>query len=202
MYGRRSTYLDEIHGFVATASPLIRGRELLDAGEWQAWETCMVQTVRSTAARADAFVNWPAWLDDAREGTSPMLVQHCHGAPGFVTCLAALPSRALDDLLLAAGELTWAAGPLAKGANLCHGTAGNGYAFLKLHRRTGDNKWLDRARAFAMHAIAQSAAEERRHGDLRHSLWTGDPGLALYLRSCIEADARFPTLDVFFPASA
>jgi hypothetical protein len=32
----------------------------------------------------------------------------------------------------AGGELTWRAGPLAKGANLCHGTAGNGYAFLAL----------------------------------------------------------------------
>ena len=40
-------------------------------------------------------------------------------------------------LLRAGGELTWVAGPLAKGANLCHGTAGNGYAFLSLLERTG-----------------------------------------------------------------
>jgi Lanthionine synthetase C-like protein len=50
---------------------------------------------------------------------------------------------------------TWAAGPLAKGSNICHGTGGNGYAFLNLYRRTQDDMWLERARAFAMTAIGQ-----------------------------------------------
>ena len=53
-------------------------------------------------------------------------MQFCHGAPGFVICLADMPGSDLDDLLLAAGDAIWAAGPLAKGSNLCHGTAGNG----------------------------------------------------------------------------
>jgi hypothetical protein len=39
---------------------------------------------------------------------------------------------------MADGELTWNAGALAKGSNLCDGAAGNGYAFLKLYRRTRD----------------------------------------------------------------
>ena len=95
-------------------------------------------------------------------------------------------------------EAVWAAGPLTKGANLCHGTAGNGHAFLALHRRTRDPMWLERARAFAMHAIAQAEADARRFGQLRHSLWTGDVGLALYLWDCIHGQAEFPTLDVFF----
>ncbi len=34
--------------------------------------------------------------------------------------------------------------------------AGNGFAFLELFRRTGDELWLDRARRFAIHAIEQS----------------------------------------------
>ena len=37
-------------------------------------------------------------------------------------------------------------------------TGGNGYAFLKLHRRFGEPLWLDRARAFAMHGIGQVQA--------------------------------------------
>lgn len=41
--------------------------------------------------------------------------------------IAALPSKELDDLLVAGGEATWAAGPLRKGSNLCHGAGGNGY---------------------------------------------------------------------------
>src|SRR5262245_24641100 len=56
----------------------------------------------------------------------------------------------LENLLREGGKFTWAAGPLAKGSNLCHGTGGNGYAFLKLYRRTGDAMWLERARSFSM----------------------------------------------------
>jgi hypothetical protein len=100
-------------------------------------------------------------------------------------------------LLIAGGELTWRAGPLAKGPGLCHGTAGNGYALLKLFERTGNELWLDRARAFAMHAAAQVERARSAYGRGRYTLWTGDLGTALYLRSCIEADAAMPTIDNF-----
>jgi hypothetical protein len=93
-------------------------------------------------------------------------------------------------------------GPLAKGSGLCHGTAGNAYAFLVLHARTGDTRWRDRARSFAMHAIAQFEQETVRAGRLRHSLWTGDIGLAIFLFDCLRQRAKFPTLDVFFGAHA
>ena len=196
--GRRSTYLDAVHGFVATALPLIRGRHLLADDTWRAWERCIVETVRNTADRLADQANWRAQLDDGPVETGKKLLQFCHGAPGFVVCLAGLPTTALDDLLLAAGEAVWAAGPLAKGSNLCHGTGGNGYALLKLHRRTGDARWLERARAFAMHGIAQTEAAAVRYGQGRYSLWTGDPGFAIYLWDCLRANPQFPTLDVFF----
>ena len=102
-----------------------------------------------------------------------------------------------EELLLAGGELTWNAGPLAKGSNLCHGTGGNGYAFLKLYRRTSDMGWLERARAFAMTAIAQFREARATHGRGRYSLWTGDLGLAVYLGDCISGEPAFPTVDVF-----
>lgn len=199
MYGTRSTYLDAVHGFVATASVLIRGRHLLEPDAWPAWQACIENTVRKTAMREGALANWPAWLATTTPGRRPpLLVQFCHGAPGFVVCLADMPGGALDDLLVAAGEATWQAGPLVKGPNLCHGTAGNGYAFLGLHRRTGDPRWLARARAFAMHAIAQMESEEKRVGELRYSLWTGDLGVALYLVDCMRGEGQFPILDTFF----
>jgi hypothetical protein len=103
----------------------------------------------------------------------------------------------LGDLLLEAGELVWRAGPLAKGAGLCHGTAGNGSAFLKLHHRTGDACWLDRARAFAMHAIEQCDRAAVTYGQRRYSLWTGDPGVALFVQGCRLADDSYPKLDGF-----
>jgi Lanthionine synthetase C-like protein len=201
LYGRQSTYLDAVHGFVATASPLIRGRHLLDAQAWTDWQQCIVNTVQRTATwegENPAMANWRALLDTPAGQTPRLLMQFCHGAPGFVICLADMPGAALDPLLTAAGEATWAAGPLAKGANLCHGTGGNGYAFLKLFQRSGDARWLDRARAFAMHGIAQMEADALVHGQLRYSLWTGDPGLAIYLWDCVRGGAAFPTLDVFY----
>jgi len=196
MYGQRSTYLDAVHGFVATALPLIQGRQLLGSAAWSDWATTIKNTIHATATHERGMVNWRAWL--TQPSSRPLLMQFCHGAPGFVICLADLPGSDIDDLLLAAGEAIWAAGPLAKGSNLCHGTAGNGYAFLKLYARTADRLWLDRARAFAMHAIEQAYGEAQAVGRMRYSLWTGDPGLAIYLFDCIRAEPRFPTLDVFF----
>ena len=197
LYGRESSYLDAVHGFVATTSPLIRGRHLLDGAEWEAWQATIVETISRTADREGDQANWRPQLNAAASGQK-RLVQFCHGAPGFVICLADLPGRELDTLLRAAGETTWAAGPLAKGSNLCHGTGGNGYAFLKLHRRSGDPLWLERARAFAMHGISQTERDAERYGQGRYSLWTGDLGFAVYLWDCLRAEAQFPTLDVFF----
>ncbi len=197
LYGQHCTYLDGVHGFVATALPIIRGRGLLGPESFAAWEQCIVDTVRRTATWEGSLVNWRPELH-APKGPPKMLMQYCHGAPGFVVCLADLPGTALDRLLLAAGEATWAAGPLVKGSNLCHGTGGNGYAFLKLYRRTGEPMWLARARAFAMHGIVQTEAEERRRHRMRYSLWTGDAGFAIYLWDCLHGSARFPTLDVYY----
>jgi hypothetical protein len=126
----------------------------------------------------------------------PMRVQHCIGAPGIVNAFATLPAdTATDDLLIAAGELTWRAGPVAKLPGLCHGAPGAGYAFLKLHKRTGDPVWLERARAFAMHALAQADRALAIHGQRKWSLWTGDLGLALFVQGCIDGQPAFPTLD-------
>jgi lantibiotic modifying enzyme len=195
LYGQKSLYLGAVHGFAANVVAIVKGRELLDPETVTLVAALAADTVENTATVEGDFANWPP---DVRGGN--MLVQHCHGAPGMITCLANLPSsenETFDHLLLKAGELIWRAGPLTKGSNLCHGTAGNGYAFLKLFGRTGDTMWLDRARAFAMHAIAQSEQHAIKYRQRRYSLWTGDLGLAVYLWDCIHGEAKFPTMDVF-----
>jgi hypothetical protein len=53
-----------------------------------------------------------------------------------------------------------------------------------------------------MHAIGQAEEEARRVGHLRHSLWTGDPGLAIYLWDCLRGKPAFPTLDVYWAGRA
>jgi len=195
LYGTRPQYIGAGHGFAGNASALVRGRALLPADEWAQWTERIVQTAHATAMRRDSLANWPATFAHPAPASPRLLVQWCHGAPGLVTSLADLPDPRLDELLVAAGELVWAAGPLTKGPGLCHGTAGNGYALLKLYRRTGDAIWLDRARSFAMHAIAQSEHHAEEYRMRRYSLWTGDPGLALYLWNCLSGDDRWPNLD-------
>ena len=49
-----------------------------------------------------------------------------------------------------------------------------------------------------MHGIAQTQEAALRYEQLRYSLWTGDPGFAIYLWDCLRAEAQFPTLDVFY----
>jgi hypothetical protein len=118
----------------------------------------------------------------------------------MITALGKLPVRqneAFDRLLEKGGELVWSAGPLKKGANLCRGTAGNGYALLRLYERTGNEIWLERARAFAMNSIDQYRIAKEAFHQGRYTLWTGDLGTAVFLWDCIAKKANFPTIDVF-----
>ena len=102
LYGQKSTYLDAVHGFVATALPLIRGRHLLGSDAWTGWSATIANTIRATATHENGMVNWRAWL--TQPSTRPLLMQFCHGAPGFVICLADMPGSDLDDLLLGCGR--------------------------------------------------------------------------------------------------
>lgn len=199
LYGKVVQYFGAGHGFAGNIFPLLKGARLLDAGRREVLYDRCAATLRATARVEDGAVNWPPGTFVPRPGGAKMLMQWCHGAPGVVTATADFPphrSAHIDALLIGAGQAIWKAGPLSKGYGLCHGTAGNGYSFLKLYERTGDPLWLERARAFAMHSIEQAERMRQRHGQGRYTLWTGDPGLALYLWHCLEARATLPTLDV------
>jgi hypothetical protein len=47
-----------------------------------------------------------------------------------------------------------------------------------------------------MHAMEQVERTRTRHGQGRYTLWTGDVGTALYLRSCLTADPAVPGYDL------
>ena len=178
LYGERRRFLGPAHGFAGC---------VLALGEVSG----IAETLERNAVVEDGLANWPPLAGGPLlQGRSPQIrVQWCHGAPGMVGTLAHVMD---EELAVAGSELTWRAGPLRKGANLCHGTAGNGYAFLALLRRTGDERWLERARAFAMHSVAQVELARTEHGRGRYSLWTGDVGTALYLADCIDGDGELP----------
>jgi Lanthionine synthetase C-like protein len=188
LYGADVRYLGPAHGFAGCVLAL--SAEADDELVRRVGEV-----VRREAVEQDGLANWPPVastpLEHPRTGT--VRVQWCHGAPGIVSSLAGLAGDAeLDRLLLAGGELTWLAGPIARNASLCHGTAGNGYAFLALLERTGDERWLERARAFAMHSLLQVAGARAEHGRGRFTLWTGDPGTALFLADCLDGGGALP----------
>jgi lantibiotic modifying enzyme len=193
----RGEILGAAHGLAGTVATLARRPELLAHERLAPQATA---ALASTAIREGDQANWPPSLQEELakpDGSIP--TQWCHGAPGIVTSFSTLPrDDELDELLQAGGELTWAAGPLRKGANLCHGTAGNGFAFLKLFTRTGDERWLERARRFAMHAAAQVEQTRPQHGGRgRYTLWTGDLGTAIYLQRCMEGASELPALDLW-----
>ncbi len=204
LYGVTETRLGALHGFVANAHAIVRGAHLLSRDRRHAAIQRIVQTLLRTALVDERYVNWPHTVQansamSNRARTRP-LVQFCSGAPGVVACmtgLAADTSERLESLLVAAGEFIWGVGPTTKFPVLCHGVVGSGYAFLKLYARTGDQKWLERARAFAMHGVDAAQRAVAQYGQRKYSLWTGDLGLAVFLWDCVVGDARLPTLEVF-----
>jgi Lanthionine synthetase C-like protein len=181
-------YLGPAHGFAGNVHAL-RGF-VRDEG----LRARVARLLNRTAIREDGLVNWPPRNRPLSEEVANIRVQWCHGAPGIVSTLGDLMP---PELAIGGGELTWRAGPLRKGPGLCHGTAGNGFTFLKLYDMTRDPVWLQRARRFAMHAIEQVDRERSALGRGRYTLFTGDVGVALYLRACLEIDAQFPILDTF-----
>ena len=97
-------------------------------------------------------------------------------------------SLKLKDIIFKSGELIWDAGPLVKGNSVCHGNGGSGLAFLKLYLKTKDQKWLHRAREFAMHGIHSNKKVDD------YSLWCGELGFAIFLLNCIDKNIEFPFL--------
>ncbi len=185
LYGRVSQILGPAHGFAGNAHA-VRGYV-----NDEALRERVTRALERTALRENGLANWSPVAEPVK-GRDLVRVQWCHGAPGIVATVGDLMPL---ELALAGGELIWRAGPLRKGPGLCHGTGGNGFAFLKLFTLTSDERWLDRARRFAMHTIEQVQRERERSGRGRFTLWTGDVGVALYLRACVRADATFPTID-------
>jgi hypothetical protein len=192
LHGQTHRFLGPVHGLVGNVQSLL---PLLDDARPGALERETAALLARTAFVQGGLANWPPVEREKLESMSGEIrLQWCHGAPGVVCATA---SYLGDELLLAGAELTWRAGAHGdeKGAGICHGTAGNGYALLKTFARTGDERWLERARRFAVHALEQVRRLRTINGRGRYSLFTGDLGVALYLADCLDAHAKYPLLD-------
>jgi hypothetical protein len=178
LYGRVGQILGPAHGFAGNAHAL-RGY----VGDETLRER-VTRALERTAIREDGLTNWPP-VAKPRPGGDLVRVQWCHGAPGIVATLGDLMPI---ETALAGGDLIWRAGPLRKGPGLCHGTAGNGFAFLKLFALTDDERWLERARRFAMHAIEQVQHRRAQFGRV-----VTPCGPAMSALPCTSAHASAPT---------
>ena len=197
LHGGAGRGLGPIHGATGNVRVLLDGGALLapDDREGLAGDT------RALLARAavveDGLASWPDAAGEPLEAADGQIrLQWDVGAPGIV---ASAFDYLDEELLLAGAELTWQAGAhgAGKGSGLCHGTAGNGYALLKAFARTRDERWLERARRFAVHALAQARRAREERGRGRYSLWTGDPGVALLAADCVTVRTEYPVLETW-----
>jgi Lanthionine synthetase C-like protein len=176
LWGTSFRGIGTVHGLAGNVLALLQ----VDDPRNEALRAESAAALARAAKREGGLANWGS------EGK----LQWCASGPGVVSAAR----RYLDEeLLLAGAELVWQAGPpgCEKGHGICHGTSGNGFALLAAFERTQDELWLDRARRFAVHALAQAARLPARY-----SLFTGGVGTALFVASCLEGDARYPVLEL------
>jgi Lanthionine synthetase C-like protein len=176
LWGASFRGIGTVHGLVGNVHALLQ----VDASRNDSLRAESAAALARAATRDDGLANW----------SSERKLQWCASAPGIVS----LGRDYLDEeLLLAGAELVWQAGAPGdeKGHGICHGTSGNGFALLAAFERTQDELWLERARRFAVHALAQAA---RLPG--RYSLFTGGVGTALFAAACLDADARYPVFEL------
>lgn len=97
-----------------------------------------------------------------------------------------------------AADLIWEKGLLKKGPGLCHGVAGNGYAFLVLYRLTENPKYLYRAMQFAYFLESTEFAEFLHKPDRPWSLYEGLAGTVCFLVDLLHSEnTAFPFMDIF-----
>nr|XP_023683667.1 lanC-like protein 1 [Paramormyrops kingsleyae] len=140
--------------------------------------------------------NYPPCIGDSRD----LLVHWCHGSPGVIhMLLQAHKVYGGDGYLgdaLQCGEVIWTWGLLQKGYGLCHGAAGNAYAFLALYKATGDLKHLYRACKFA-----EWCMDYGKHGcrtpDTPFSLFEGMAGTVYFLADLTQPlRSKFPAYEI------
>eukprot|EP01040_Poterioochromonas_malhamensis_P017350 gene17350-19913_t len=113
------------------------------------------------------------------------LVQWCHGATGFIPLLVEY-QNSLPTSIEKASNLThiqeglgvvWERGLLRKGCSVCHGIAGNGYAFLSAYVFTLNVQNLSEAVVFAQEILKQGPNECCASADHPYSLFEGLAGV-------------------------
>ncbi|XP_055338178.1 lanC-like protein 3 homolog [Paramacrobiotus metropolitanus] len=150
----------------------------------------------------DKSGNFPPVFGEKRLDPHDELVHWCHGAPGVIYMVAKAYMVYKDKKYLDVCELSadciWKKGLLRKGPGICHGIAGNGYAFLIMYRLTGQAEYYYRAQSFADIMFHAKVQEKSRTPDHPYSLFEGVAGSACFLVDLVNPEhAQFPFCDIF-----
>ncbi|KAL1460932.1 hypothetical protein WDU94_012868 [Cyamophila willieti] len=151
--------------------------------------------------------NFPADLKELYSPTNATtvaneLVHWCHGAPGVIYLMAKAylfwgEEKYLNSCIKC-GEVIWEKGLLKKGPGICHGVAGNGYAFLLLYRLTKNEQYLHKAYLFANFMLSDDFKRNSRMPDSPFSLYEGLAGTACFFVDLMQPDkAVFPFMNIF-----
>ena len=130
------------------------------------------------------------------------LIHWCHGAPGaihlFIKAYQVFESEEYIEAAKKCANVIWYRGLLKKGYGLCHGIAGNTYAFLALCQATNEVEYLVKAEKFVEFMFDYDEHLERTP-DRPYSLFEGIAG-TIYLLDDMEKHpmkATFPGFYVF-----
>jgi serine/threonine protein kinase len=170
--GASEAFFGIAHGWAGAAYSMLRFADVVD----EAVPDFVTVTLRSLAGAARKVNGTASWPLGARN--DQVWTGWCHGSAGYVFLWAQAQRSLTNDnfleLALMAGEHAWTSSPPETG-HLCCGAAGQAYAFLALHRLTGDGKYIDRTRQ----RLEQGIGFAGTRGMSPDSLYKGDLGVAL-----------------------
>ncbi|KRY10622.1 LanC-like protein 2 [Trichinella patagoniensis] len=182
-------YLGAAHGLAGILFTLMRTPNFCENVDLK---SAVEQTIDYLITLRFPSGNYPSSLGKETD----KLVHWCHGAPGFIhmfiQAYAIYGKEEYFKEAVACADVIWARGLLKKGYGLCHGTAGNGYAFLAMYQLTDDLKYLHRALKFA-EWIFDYGKHGCRIADRPYSLYEGLAGTIYYLVDLLKPkEAAFP----------
>lgn len=211
-YWHEKAYIGAAHGYAGILHCLLQARHYM--------------TEEQTNRLVKPTVDFVQQLQFAQTGNFPSslsneddrLVHWCHGSPGVIHLLILAyqvfgDTKYLNAAVKSANDI-WTRGLLKKGTykrfelaklyfsflpgfGICHGVAGNGYAFLRLFQLTHDQKYLYRAIKFGEWCCGDGQSYVSRIADRPYSLFEGLAGTVFYLTDLLNPkDAKFPAFQI------
>jgi len=189
-----------VHGLAGNLYLMLEFPELLErlgaSEEVRGSLDCLTDCVEAERGMLELF---PSRHSDP--GVFTDKVHWCNGTTGavflFTRAYEVFGDASYLEAARWAAEHVWRYGLLRKGNGLCHGVAGNAYAFLTLYRATSEERQLHRALHFARFTLSD---RPRRHPQVPNrpgSLYEGQMGTLCFQLDCLDPErARFPAFEV------